>query len=105
MPNLTLRLRTSRDCFSDVYESVTTGFTQSCSVPVQGRPVLRALSAIGAGRYRSGVTCRWQNVSGVIESLKVITLSNCERLARFTFEYALEHGRKKVTAIHKANIM
>ena len=46
-----------------------------------------------------------ENVPGVIESLKVITLSNCERLARFTFEYALAHGRKKVTAIHKANIM
>jgi len=46
-----------------------------------------------------------ENVPGVIESLKVITLSNCERLARFTFDYALEHGRKKVTAIHKANIM
>ncbi|XP_037092301.1 isocitrate dehydrogenase [NAD] subunit gamma, mitochondrial-like [Pollicipes pollicipes] len=46
-----------------------------------------------------------ENVPGVIESLKVITLSNCERLARFTFDYALEQGRKKVTAIHKANIM
>ncbi|XP_043191305.1 isocitrate dehydrogenase [NAD] subunit gamma, mitochondrial-like [Amphibalanus amphitrite] len=46
-----------------------------------------------------------ENVPGVIESLKVITLSNCERLARFTFGYAMEHGRKKVTAIHKANIM
>lgn len=46
-----------------------------------------------------------ESVPGVIESLKVITLSNCERLARFTFDYALEHGRKRVTAIHKANIM
>lgn len=46
-----------------------------------------------------------ESVPGVIESLKVITLSNCERLARFTFSHAVEQGRQKVTAIHKANIM
>lgn len=46
-----------------------------------------------------------ESVSGVIESMKVITRSNSERVARFAFEYAKRHGRKKVTTVHKANIM
>jgi len=44
-------------------------------------------------------------VPGVVESLKIITERASTRIARFAFEYALGHGRKKVTAIHKANIM
>jgi len=39
------------------------------------------------------------------ESIKIITRKGSERIVRFAFEYALEHGRKKVTAVHKANIM
>ena len=38
-------------------------------------------------------------------SIKPISASASERIVRFAFEYALSHGRKKVTAIHKANIM
>ena len=39
------------------------------------------------------------------ESVKVITRSASERVARFAFAYAREHGRHSVTAVHKANIM
>ncbi len=39
------------------------------------------------------------------ESIKLITRAASERIARFTFNYAVREGRKKVTAIHKANIM
>lgn len=46
-----------------------------------------------------------QNVQGVIESLKIITRKGSERLARYGFEYAMRNGRRKVTAVHKANIM
>ncbi|ROT65407.1 putative isocitrate dehydrogenase [Penaeus vannamei] len=46
-----------------------------------------------------------ENVKGVIESLKIITRTASERLARYAFEYAVGHSRKKVTAVHKANIM
>ncbi|MBI4340920.1 MAG: isocitrate/isopropylmalate dehydrogenase family protein [Candidatus Omnitrophica bacterium] len=38
-------------------------------------------------------------------SIKPISASASERIIRYAFEYALSHGRKKVTAIHKANIM
>ena len=46
-----------------------------------------------------------QVVPGVVESLKIITEKASTRIARFAFEYARKHGRKKVTSIHKANIM
>jgi len=42
---------------------------------------------------------------GVVESLKVITEYASRRIAHFAFDYARRMGRKKVTAIHKANIM
>jgi isocitrate dehydrogenase (NAD+) len=44
-------------------------------------------------------------VPGVVESLKIITEKGSTRIARFAFEYARRHGRKRVTAVHKANIM
>src|SRR5271157_5015089 len=44
-------------------------------------------------------------VPGVVESLKIITERASTRIARFAFEYARKHGRKKIHAIHKANIM
>src|SRR5258705_393580 len=39
------------------------------------------------------------------ESIKIITRAASERIARFAFEYAIANGRRKVTAVHKANIM
>jgi len=39
------------------------------------------------------------------ESIKLITRKGCERIARFAFDYARREGRRKVTAVHKANIM
>jgi isocitrate dehydrogenase (NAD+) len=44
-------------------------------------------------------------VKDVVTSLKVITRIASERIARYTFAYARRVGRKKVTAVHKANIM
>lgn len=42
---------------------------------------------------------------GVMESLKVTTRANSERLIQYAFEFAHFSGRKKVSVIHKANIM
>jgi isocitrate dehydrogenase (NAD+) len=44
-------------------------------------------------------------VPGVVESIKIITEKASTRIAKFAFEYARAHDRKRVTAIHKANIM
>ncbi len=44
-------------------------------------------------------------IPGVVESLKIITEKASTRIARFAFEHARKMGRKRVTAVHKANIM
>ncbi len=44
-------------------------------------------------------------VPGVVESLKIITERASTRIARFAFNYARENGRKRIAAVHKANIM
>src|SRR6202522_1551651 len=44
-------------------------------------------------------------VPGVVQALKIITEKGSTRIAKFAFDYARKHGRKKVHAIHKANIM
>jgi isocitrate dehydrogenase (NAD+) len=44
-------------------------------------------------------------VPGVVESIKVITEKASTRIAKFAFAYARQHKRKKIHAIHKANIM
>jgi isocitrate dehydrogenase (NAD+) len=44
-------------------------------------------------------------IPGVVESLKIITEKASTRISEFAFDYAQKYGRKRVTAIHKANIM
>jgi len=44
-------------------------------------------------------------VPGVVESLKIMTEKACTRISRFAFEYARKNKRKKIHAVHKANIM
>uniref|UniRef100_A0A673YVE5 Isocitrate dehydrogenase [NAD] subunit, mitochondrial n=1 Tax=Salmo trutta TaxID=8032 RepID=A0A673YVE5_SALTR len=46
-----------------------------------------------------------ESVSGVVECLKIITRTNSLRIAEYAFKLAREKGRKRVTAVHKANIM
>ncbi|KAG2116111.1 uncharacterized protein F5147DRAFT_676014 [Suillus discolor] len=46
-----------------------------------------------------------QSYPGVVESLKVSTRAKAERITRFAFDFALKNNRKKVTCVHKANIM
>lgn len=45
-----------------------------------------------------------ESVPGVVESLKIVTRRNIERIARFAFDYAVLNKRTRITAIHKANI-
>lgn len=46
-----------------------------------------------------------ESIPGVVECLKVVTAEKSRRVAKFAFDYATKHGRKKVTCVHKANIM
>jgi isocitrate dehydrogenase (NAD+) len=41
----------------------------------------------------------------VAQAISVVTREGCTRIARYAFEYAKQHGRKKVTIVHKANIL
>lgn len=41
----------------------------------------------------------------VAESMAIVTRVGCERIVRYAFEYAVRNGRKKVTIVHKANIL
>ncbi len=41
----------------------------------------------------------------VAESIAIVTRAGCERIIRYAFEYAVRHGRKQVTIVHKANIL
>ncbi|MGH2821341.1 MAG: isocitrate/isopropylmalate dehydrogenase family protein [Actinomycetota bacterium] len=65
----------------------------------QGSPEARKLidfmAELGARRIRED--------SGI--SIKPISVSGTQRIVRAGFDYAIKHGRKKVTAVHKANIM
>ena len=97
------------------------------SVNVALRKALDLYANLRPARSFAGVRSRYDNVDLVIvrentedlyagiehwvipdvaaESIKVITRQATERIARFAFDYARTNGRRKVTAVHKANIM
>jgi isocitrate dehydrogenase (NAD+) len=102
---------------------IGTGFE---SVNVRLRKVLDLYANLRPVRNLPGVQSRFGNVDliivrenteglysglehevvpGVVESLKIITEKASTRIAVFAFEYARKFGRKKVTCVHKANIM
>ncbi len=96
------------------------------SVNVALRQALNLYANLRPARSMTGLDTRYQDVDLVIvrentedlyagiehrvgrdaaESIKIITREASERIARFAFEYAVANGRRKVTAVHKANIM
>ncbi len=102
---------------------IGTGFR---SVNVALRKELDLYANVRPTRTFKGVKSRYENIDLVVvrentedlyagiehmvgedaaESIKIITRKGSERIARFAFDYAVKAGRKKVTAVHKANIM
>jgi isocitrate dehydrogenase (NAD+) len=96
------------------------------SVNVALRKELELYANVRPARTMAGVDSRYENVDLIIvrentedlyagvehmvgpdaaESIKIITRAASQRIARYAFEYAVRNGRKKVTAVHKANIM
>ena len=96
------------------------------SVNVTLRQALGLYANLRPARSIKGIETRYEDVDLVIvrentedlyagiehrvgpdaaESIKIITRAASERIARFAFEYAVVNGRRKVTAVHKANIM
>jgi isocitrate dehydrogenase (NAD+) len=96
------------------------------SVNVTLRQALGLYANVRPARSMKGLETRYENVDLVIvrentedlyagiehrvgrdaaESIKIITREASERIARYAFEYAVQNGRRTVTAVHKANIM
>jgi isocitrate dehydrogenase (NAD+) len=96
------------------------------SVNVALRKELELYANVRPARTMVGVESRYENVDLIIvrentedlyagvehmvgpdaaESIKIITRAASQRIARYAFEYAVKNGRRKVTAVHKANIM
>ena len=96
------------------------------SVNVTLRQALGLYANLRPARSMKGVVSRFDDIDLVIvrentedlyagiehrvgrdaaESIKIITREASERIARFAFDYAVANGRRKVTAVHKANIM
>lgn len=96
------------------------------SVNVTLRQELNLYANVRPARTLPGLVTRYENVDLIIvrentedlyagiehwvgrdaaESIKIITRSASERIARYAFDLAVKQGRKKVTAVHKANIM
>ena len=44
-------------------------------------------------------------VPGIVENLKIITRTACDNVNRHAFEYAKNNNRKKITCVHKADVM
>ena len=96
------------------------------SVNVGLRQALELYANVRPARTMKGVETRYEGVDLIIvrentedlyagiehrvgpdaaESIKIITRAASQRIARYAFEYAVRNGRRKVTAVHKANIM
>lgn len=102
---------------------VGTGFR---SVNVALRKIFDLYANVRPAKSYPGVPARYQHIDLVVvrentedlyagiehyvgedaaESIKIFTRKGCRRIVRFAFEYARREGRRKVTAVHKANIM
>ncbi|HEX9609956.1 MAG TPA: isocitrate/isopropylmalate dehydrogenase family protein [Candidatus Limnocylindria bacterium] len=96
------------------------------SVNVGLRQALELYANVRPAKTMQGVESRYENVDLIIvrentedlyagiehrvgpdaaESIKIITRAASQRIARYAFEYAVKNGRRRVTAVHKANIM
>ncbi|XP_070559031.1 isocitrate dehydrogenase [NAD] subunit gamma, mitochondrial-like isoform X1 [Ptychodera flava] len=93
-----VKLRTELDLFANVLRCVSIPGVKTRHSDID----IVIIRENTEGEYTS---LEHENVKGVVESLKIITAERSTRIAEYAFEYARKHGRKKVTAIHKANIM
>ncbi len=98
------------------FTSVNVGLRKALDLYANVRPVRRCPMSHAAIRNLDLVVVRENTedlyaglehvvVPGVVESIKIITEKASTRIARYAFEFAKLQNRKKVTAVHKANIM
>lgn len=93
-----IHLRTKLDLFANVIKVMSVPGIKTRHNDVN----IRIIRENTEGEYAS---LEHEGVPGIVESLKIITAEKSRRIAKFAFEYAKRNDRKKVTAVHKANIM
>lgn len=72
----------------------------------EGVKVCSTIDSISKNKYLVNFfTVKLFYLQGIVECLKIVTRTKSQRIAKFAFDYATKNGRKKVTAVHKANIM
>jgi isocitrate dehydrogenase (NAD+) len=96
--SVTVRLRKSLDLYANLRPVRSLPGVETCFGDVDLVIVRENTEDLYAGLEH-------EVVPGVVESLKIITEKASTRIAVFAFDYARTHDRKKVTAVHKANIM
>lgn len=96
--SLNVQLRLKLDLFANVVYCKSISGVE-CRAPDLDIVIIRENTE---GEY-SGL--EHESIPGVVENLKVITRNKSKRIAKFAFDFAKRYNRKKVTAIHKANIM
>ena len=102
------------------FRSVNVGLRKEFELFANVRP---AVSIVPGGRYENiDIVLVRENLEGLYigvehfvaigddpravgESMAIVTRAGCDRIIRYAFEFALKHGRKKVTIVHKANIL
>jgi isocitrate dehydrogenase (NAD+) len=102
------------------FRSINVALRKTFDLYANVRP---AYSIVPGGRYRDlDIVMIRENTEGLYvgiehyikigddpraaaESVALITRAGSERIVRYAFEYAVKHGRKKVTLVHKANIL
>lgn len=120
---LTMWLNFGQSCIGKLHSNLSKG---QSSMNLAIRKTLDVFANITIIKTRPGTQARHQNVNfvvirenlegeysglehqpvpGVVESLKICTRPNAERIIKFAFDYAISNNRKKITCIHKANIM
>ncbi|XP_065174337.1 probable isocitrate dehydrogenase [NAD] subunit beta, mitochondrial [Atheta coriaria] len=98
LQTLNMKLRTSLDLYANVVhvkslKGVNTRHSNIDAVIIREQT---------EGEYSA---LEHEGVPGVVECLKIVTAKKSQRIAKFAFDYATKNNRKKVTAVHKANIM
>merc|ERR1719239_1928352 len=103
---LNIRLRRSLDLYANVVKVQSVPGVKARHGPLANPPSDPVDLVVIREQTEGEYSClEHESVSGVVESLKVVTAKKSLRIAKFAFDYATKHGRKKATAIHKANIM
>lgn len=119
-------VKRNKFCIKGILYTIQSSSTHPDSLNVSLRKQLNAFASISFVKSIPGLKLRHSNVDfvvvrentegeysglehqpapGIVESLKVVTKDKSEKIVKFAFDYAVHKGRKRISCVHKANIM